>query len=64
VEWLGGGVLGLGLLWFCLFAMMGAGTKDNLKNFRLKLLAMCLVWPLTLVALVAVLIWKAGLLPV
>jgi hypothetical protein len=39
--------------------MIGAGSKDNLKGFRWKLWAMCLVWPITLIVLACILIWKA-----
>jgi hypothetical protein len=56
MEWAVVGVLGLGALWYFILAMMGADKRDNLKGFRWKLFAMCLLWPLTLVVLAALLI--------
>lgn len=59
MEWAVVGVLGLGALWYFILAMMGADKRDNLKGFRWKLFAMCLIWPVTLVVLACILIWKA-----
>lgn len=52
-------VMGLGVLWYFILAMMGSGKADNLKGFRWKLFAMCLFWPAILIALAGILIWKA-----
>lgn len=59
MEWWIAGMIALGGLWFVILAMMGAGKADNLKGGRLTLLGLCLVWPLTMLGLVALLVWKA-----
>lgn len=59
MEWAVLGVVGLGALWYFILAMMGGSRTDNLKGFRWKLFALCLIWPITIIALVCILIWKA-----
>lgn len=59
MEWAVVGVMGLGALWYFILAMMVSGTKDNLKGFRWKMFAMCVLWSVTLIVLACILIWKA-----
>lgn len=59
MEWAIGGIMGIGALLYCILAMSGSDKQDNLKGFRLKLFAMCLVWPATMIILACIIIWKA-----
>jgi hypothetical protein len=58
MEWAVAGIMGLGAIWYFILAMMGSSRPDNLKGFRWKLFAMCLMWPVTLAVLCAVVIWR------
>ena len=54
-TWMLGLAFGWGLLIYVVLALMGAGTANNLRGFRLKLFLACIFWPVTLFVLMVIL---------
>ena len=54
--WLLSIAAGWGIFLYVVLAMMGAGTAGNLRGYRLKLFVACLLWPVTLLALLAIIV--------
>ncbi|UVC10997.1 hypothetical protein IHQ71_10670 [Rhizobium sp. TH2] len=47
-----------GIFLYCVLAMMGAGSADNLRGRRLRLFLACLFWPATLLVLIALVVFN------
>ena len=56
--WLLGIAGAWGIFLYCVLAVMGAGSADNLRGRRLRLFLACLFWPATFLLLIAIVLFN------